>query len=150
MSAIANSYKKGRMMETTVSININTSPEKIWEILTNGPRYTSWNSTVISLEGNIKKGEKIKLTSTSDPKRVFKLNVVEFDSPTKMVWSDGNFMFKGVRTFSLDKKSDGSTDFKMTEVFSGLMLPLIAKSLPDFKPYFQKFAEDLKVVAENS
>lgn len=32
----------------------------------------------------------------------------------------------------------------MTEVFSGLMLPLIASSLPDFAPAFEAYARDLE------
>jgi hypothetical protein len=48
----------------------------------------------------------------------------------------------------LTPKGDGSTDFTMSEVFSGAMLPLIAGSLPDFAPEFEKYAADLKRAAE--
>ena len=37
-------------------------------------------------------------------------------------------MFQGVRTYALKAKNDGSTDFLMEEIFSGLMLPMIVKS----------------------
>jgi len=43
---------------------------------------------------------------------------------------------------------DGSTEFRMEEVFSGLMLPLIKGSLPDFAPSFEAYAADLKREAE--
>ena len=36
----------------------------------------------------------------------------------------------------------------MTEVFTGLMLPMIAGSLPDFVPVFETYATDLKNAAE--
>ncbi len=36
----------------------------------------------------------------------------------------------------------------MTEVFSGLMLPMAAGRLPDFKPIFERYAADLKREAE--
>jgi hypothetical protein len=68
-----------------------------------------------------------------------------------MVWSDGRApMFTGVRTFTLTPKADGSTDFSMAEVYSGLMLPMIARSLPDFGPTFEQYASDLKREAEQS
>jgi hypothetical protein len=38
----------------------------------------------------------------------------------------------------------------MTEVFSGLMLPMIKRSLPDFGPSFTTYAADLKGAAEGS
>jgi len=59
-------------------------------------------------------------------------------------------MFKGVRTYTLTPKANGSTDFSMAEVFSGLMLPLIAGSLPDFGPTFEQYAADLKREAEQT
>ena len=36
----------------------------------------------------------------------------------------------------------------MTEVFSGVMLPMIKKGLPDFRPVFEAYAADLKKAAE--
>jgi hypothetical protein len=66
-----------------------------------------------------------------------------------MVWSDGAApMFKGVRTFELTENADGTTDFSMVEVFTGLMLPMIKGTLPDFGPPFEQYATDLKRAAE--
>lgn len=135
-------------METAVAINIKASADKIMALLTNASDFTKWNSTVISVQGQIKQGEKIKLVSTLDPKRTFNLKVAEV-TPTKMIWRDGFApMFSGVRTFSLNPKPDGTTDFSMVEVFKGIMLPMIKGSLPDFKPNFEQYALDLKAEAE--
>ncbi len=57
-------------------------------------------------------------------------------------------MFKGVRTFELAPRADGSTDFAMEERFSGLMLPFARGSMPDFGPVFERYANDLKRAAE--
>ena len=63
-----------------------------------------------------------------------------------MTWTGGfDPIFKGVRTFQLRPCPDGSTDFVMQERFSGLMLPLIKGSLPDFGPIFQRYANDSEV-----
>ena len=56
--------------------------------------------------------------------------------------------FKGVRTFELNPRTDGSTDFTMEERFSGLVLPLMRGSMPDFGPVFEAYASDLKRAAE--
>ncbi len=85
------------------------------------------------------------------PTRTFKPRVTAFEPGRSMVWSDGMApMFKGVRTYTLTPKGDGTTDFTMTEVFSGAMLPMIKGSLPDFAPVFEKYAADLKREAETS
>ena len=65
-----------------------------------------------------------------------------------MVWSDGNAMFKGVRTYTFAGKPSGTTDFTMAEVYTGLKLPMIAGSLPDFGPVFEQYLKDLKKAAE--
>ena len=56
-------------------------------------------------------------------------------------------LFKGERTFTLTSEGH-STRFTMREEFSGLMLPLIWKSMPDLGPSFQQFADGLKQQAE--
>ena len=68
-----------------------------------------------------------------------------------MVWT-GGFppVFKGVRTFVLQARPDGSTDFAMDERFSGLMLPFVKRALPDFGPVFTNYASDLKREAERA
>jgi len=57
-------------------------------------------------------------------------------------------VFKGVRTFELRARGDGSTDFTMAERFSGVILPLIRRSLPEFGPIFVRYANDLKRESE--
>jgi len=47
-------------METAIAINIKASADKIMALLTNTTDFTKWNSTVISVDGQIKQGEKIK------------------------------------------------------------------------------------------
>ncbi len=137
--------KKAFRLEYTISKKIMAKPEQIWKILTNGPDYPRWNSTVKSLEGRIEKGEKIKLCAMIDTSRTFSLKVSELVASQKMVWKDGAApMFKGVRTYTLNPNPDGSTQFTMTEVLSGMMLPMIKGSLPDFRPSFEQYAADLE------
>jgi len=144
----ANKTKSTFRMEYSVGVNVKAKPEQVWALMTNAADFPRWNSTVKSIDGKIASGETIKLVATISPERVFNLHVVEFTPQKKMVWSDGNAMFKGVRTYMLTPKADGSTDFTMSEVYTGLMLPMIAGSLPDFIPTFEQYVSDLKKEAE--
>lgn len=138
-------------MEYAVAINIQAQPSRIWALLTTAEDFPQWNSTVKSIEGNIALGKKIKLRATIAPERLFNLTISEFVPEKRLVWSDGMApLFKGVRTYTLTPKTEGSTDFLMAEVFSGLMLPMIAGSLPDFGPMFEQYASDLKREAERT
>jgi hypothetical protein len=77
--------------------------------------------------------------------------VTRLEPERTMVWSDGFApMFRGVRTFTLSPGPDGTTAFSMVEVLSGVMLPMIKGSLPDFGPTFEAYAADLKREAERA
>jgi hypothetical protein len=56
-------------------------------------------------------------------------------------------LFKGVRTFRLVQEG-AATRFSMREEYSGPMLPLIWRSMPDLQPFFEQFASGLKARAE--
>ena len=131
--------------KTSVSIDINAELPVIWALLTNAPGYPGWNSTIISIDGKIALGEKIRLKSTLDTTRTFKLKVKEFEPETKLVWGDG----QGRRTYTLIKRGNGSTTFSMTERIGGLMFPMYAKMIPSFDQSFEQFASDLKKESEN-
>ena len=103
-----------------------------------------------SIEGNIELGGTVRMQVPEAPGRTFKVKVTRFVPNEEMVWRDGNpVMFLGVRTYSLTPNQDGTaTRFQMTEVFTGVLLPLIARKLPDFGPIFERYAADLKVESE--
>ena len=132
-----------------VDVDINAMPEKIWSLLTNAADAPRWNSTITQIDGRVELGEQLKIKVPIST-RTFNVKVDVFDPHRRVVWSDGNAVFRGVRTHTLTPKGDGSTAFSMEEVFTGFMLPLIGLSLPDFKPVFEQYAADLKKEAERS
>ncbi|MCC6246037.1 MAG: SRPBCC domain-containing protein [Gemmatimonadaceae bacterium] len=144
-STTASTFKK----VTTVSTDISASPGRIWELLTNAADFPRWNSTVTEISGTVAPGARLAIRVPISP-RTFNVTVQTFDAARRLVWADGAApMFRGVREFTLEPISDG-TRFTMTETFSGVLLPLINKSLPDFDPVFTTYAADLKREAERS
>lgn len=143
-NGIATTVKTTFHRETSVSIDIKADAAIVWALLTKASDYPRWNSTVTSIEGNIALGEKIKLKSTLDAKRTFKLNVKEFDAEKKLVWGDG----QGNRIYTITKNGKGTVTFSMTEKIGGLMFPMYAKMIPPFDESFEQFASDLKKESE--
>jgi hypothetical protein len=134
---------------TEVKIAINATPDIVWALLTNAQDFPRWNSTVKSIDGRIQAGEKIRLKTTADHKRTFVLKVAKAERPSLMVWQSGQApFFQGVRTYRIEKKSDNSVGFVMNEKLSGLMFPLAASQIPDFRASFEQYAADLKKQAE--
>ena len=136
-------------LRCSIETTIGAGPDVIWRLLTDVAAQARWNSTVSRIEGEVAQGRRLELEVPSAPGRVFRPKVARLDAGRSMVWQDGMApMFRGIRTFTLVPNDDGTTRFSMQEEFSGLMLPLIKGSLPDFAPVFERYAEDLKRAAE--
>jgi hypothetical protein len=131
-----------------VEVNIRTTAERIWALLTDADGFPRWNSTVTRIEGQIRQGERLRL-HVPNTDRTFTPKVSDVVANRSMTWMDGFApLFKGRRTFELRPGKDGSTDFVMEERFSGLLLLFLKGSLPDFGPIFAQYATDLKCEAE--
>lgn len=129
--------------ETTVGVEIEAEASIVWALLTRTADYPRWNSTVVSIKGDIREGETIELKSTLDEKRTFKLKVKEVAPEKRLVWGDA----MGNRVYALEK-AGSKVRFTMTEKIGGPLFPLFAGMIPSFDESFEKFAADLKKEAE--
>lgn len=128
---------------------IDTTPDKVWAFLTDARALESGGLGVLRLDGTIAPGARLKVWSEASPNRAFALRVAELAPHRRMVWSGGMplGLFTGVRTFTLTP-AGRKTEFHMREEFSGLLAPLIGRSIPDLTPSFEKFAHGLRALAE--
>jgi hypothetical protein len=131
------------------SATIAAPPERVWSILTDGAAYPDWDSGVVRVEGRIAPGEKIKVVSEVNPNRAFPVKVTQLDAPRAMEWTGGMplGLFKGVRRFTLTPQN-GTTRLDVREEYTGPMLPMIWRSMPDLQPSFDQFTSGLKARAE--
>jgi len=134
------------------STSIAATPEAIWSVLTDGAGYTGWDSGVDKVEGRIAPGETIKVYSQASPGRAFPVKVTDFTPSRTMRWSGGMplGLFKGERTFSLTPQGEGQTRLHVREEYTGPLLGLMWRSMPDLQPSFNKFVNGLKQRAERT
>jgi hypothetical protein len=127
---------------------IHASPEKVWAILTDAAKYPEWDPNMVELEGTIGLGEKLT-AHTKLSKEAFPVTVTEFVPQKQMTWTGGMplGLFKGVRVLKLEPTAKG-VKFSTREDFSGLLLPIFGKTVPDMNPVFAEFAAALKKRAE--
>lgn len=140
------------MKAYAANTTIAATPDAIWKILTDAPSYPEWDPGTIRIEGRIGPREKITAYSKLSPDRAFPVTISSFVPGQKMTWESGMplGLFKGVRTFTLTPRADGKTDFALREEFSGLLLPLIGRSIPDMTETFENFVAGLKARAEGT
>ena len=129
--------------------DIAAPPEAIWPILTDTGAWADWDSGVVSVEGRVEPGAKLKVTLSANPGRAYPIRVTELVPDRRMVWTGGMplGLFKGVRTYTLEPNGAG-TAFTVHEAFAGPLVPLIWRSMPDLGPSFEQFARGLKQRAE--
>jgi len=138
------------MKTFAVTAQIRSTPERIWTLLTDAPEYPRWNNTVMAVEGKIAPGETVTVRPKINPGRAFPVKVVAFEPARRMIWRGGMplGLFQGNRVFTLKPSPNGEVEFSMREEYTGLLAPLIGRSIPDLQPAFNEFASDLKRAAE--
>ncbi|MDX1415074.1 MAG: SRPBCC domain-containing protein [Candidatus Promineifilaceae bacterium] len=131
------------------AITISSSPKTVWSILSDPSSYPDWDAAMDHVEGKLALGETVKFyTKLSD--RAFPVKVTLFEPNRKMVLTGGMpfGLFKSERTHTLTPSEDGHTAFHTKEIFSGILLPLFGRNLPDLTENFESFAAALKKQAE--
>jgi hypothetical protein len=128
---------------------IDATPEAVWTVLVDAAAYPAWNSGVQRVEGTIAEGQRIKVVSEANPGRAFPVTVTEMIPGRRMTWTGGMplGLLRGVRTFTLAPE-DGATRFRMREEYTGPLLPVVWRTMPDLGPSFEQFARGLKERAE--
>jgi uncharacterized protein YndB with AHSA1/START domain len=132
-----------KFYESTATIA--ASPDDVWKVLVDAPGWSSWDSGVTGVEGQVVPGEKVKISSAAAPGRAFPVKVSTFEPPHRLVFTGGMplGLFRGERTYTL-APDGGGTAFRMREEYTGPMLGLIWRSMPDLQPSFDQFAAGLK------
>jgi len=129
-------------------VQINAKPDVVWDLLTDARKWHEWEPNCTRIDGNIALGEQLKI-HTKLSKRVFPAKVSQLEAPRWMVWAWAMpfGMFRGERTFRLTPHK-GGTEVYCGEEFSGWMLFLFGRTIPDLAPAFRQFAAGLKLRVE--
>lgn len=134
--------------EISTSIQINATPEKVWQVLTDFKSYPQWNPFIQSLKGDVKVGNRIDVNLGG---MAFKPLVLAYSQNQKFRWI-GHLLIKGIfdgeHQFELTANPDGSTHFIQSEKFKGILVPFVPKVFRDTKVNFERMNQALKQRAE--
>lgn len=108
-------------------IHINASPQKVWAILTDFENYPNWNTFIKSLNGKVKVGNKITVKIKPPKQKVmtFTPKVLSFKTNKELIWIGHLFLpglFDGEHKFELIDNGNGTTTFKQSENFRGILV----------------------------
>ncbi len=138
--------------EIKTQILIQSTPEKIWNILTAIESYPNWNPFITSIKGEIEEGKKINVSiqPPNGNKINFKPTIISIKKNKELSWL-GTVIFKGFfdgkHKFELIDNKNGTTTFIHSEEFKGVFVWLfnVRKTTNGFNEMNKK----LKKLAEN-
>ncbi len=121
------------MKKLQTQIEIEATPEIVWDTLVDFAAYPQWNPFVVSIEGEPTVGAKLR--ATLDPpggkKATFKPTVTAVEENSYFEWL-GKIGFKGVfdgrHQFRIEPSPTG-TRFTQSEEFTGVLAPLLMRML---------------------
>jgi hypothetical protein len=136
-------------MEYAARRQVASPADHVWGALLQVGSWPDWGTGVTKVEGAAVDGGRLKVYSDVSPGRAFPVRVSIDDDRRVMTWTGGMplGLFRGVRTFRVSPDGAGS-ELDVHEKFTGPLLPLVAKGMPDLQPSFDTFADGVKAHCE--
>jgi len=141
--------------EIRTEIAINATPARVWEVLTDFPRYPDWNPFVLQVEGAVRQNARIRYRFEM-PRGIriwTPATVLRFERERELRFS-ANFLspavFRGDHYFALEPTRHDELIFHHGEVISGLLFPAVQLVLQNYgRPIFLALNAALKQRAED-
>lgn len=141
------------MKELRTEIEIQATPEKVWQILTDLSRYPEWNPFISPAIGKTEVGEMVDITVPSGAKKmILHCKVIKAEPNRELCWKYHVLLpglFGGEHSFTIEPTEANRVRFIDREIFSGLLVPLQAKDIDTkSKRGFEAMDQVLKARAE--
>jgi len=140
------------MKEIHTEIEINSSAENVWNILTDFGGYPKWNPLITNAEGEAKKGAKLNIEVTMNGKPMkFSPKVLVADKNVELRWIGkvvSKKIFAGEHIFIIAPLEKEKVIFIHGEKFSGILLKTQKKMLDGIEQGFEEMNQAIKRRAE--
>ena len=141
------------MKELRTQIEIEATPDRVWEILTDFAAYPEWNPFIQMIQGQAAAGSKleVRIEPPSGRAMTFKPTVLEAAPRQELRWLGRVLvpgLFDGEHSLRIEPIGDSRVRFVQAERFSGVLVPLFGKSLEKTQRGFTAMNEALKRRAE--
>jgi hypothetical protein len=144
------------LKELVTEIEINSTPEKIWKVITDFKNYYQWNPILQKINGEAEIGNQLEihLQTIGGKNRVYHPKVIKITPHYELRWK-GTFLlpqiFSGERIFLIEKLSENKVNFVNKEIFSGIGVKFTTQKMEDdIIESFKTMNEALKKTIEKS
>jgi hypothetical protein len=124
------------MKEIHTEIEIEATPERVWELLTDFAAYPEWNPFIVSIRGEAREGARLEAELRPPGTRGFKFRpvILAAIAPRELRWL-GRLGFRGIfdgeHIFTIEPIAENRVRFVQRERFTGLLVPFLAHMLDD-------------------
>ena len=143
------------MKELRTAIEIEATPARVWEILTDFESYPDWNPFIRSITGEAELGARLEVRIEPPGGRgmTFKPTVLAAEPGRELRWLGRLLVpgiFDGEHEFRVEPADATHVRFVQVERFSGALVPLFGKTLEQTERGFGAMNEALKARAEGA
>jgi hypothetical protein len=133
----------------STTVDLDATPEVVWAVLTDFAAYPQWNPFIDRVTGSPSVGEKLIVHMKLNRGRgmTFKPTVLAATPGRELRWLGKlgvSGLLDGEHSFLLDTKTDGTTHLTHGETFSGVLVALMKRTLPNTEAGFTAFNQALK------
>lgn len=143
------------MKKLTTEIMIEAPAAVVWEILADLDRYEEWNPFIVSAQGDVTEGSRLRndMQLSGGRTTTIKPTVTSVEPGRYFEWL-GHLgvrgLFDGRHQFKLEAVGEG-TRFIQSEEFTGILVPLFAKMLDGgTRAGFEAMNQEIKKRAEKA
>lgn len=142
--------------EMSTEIEIEASPERVWEELLSFESYEEWNPYILEVQGQADVGEEleVRMQAPNSEARTFHPEVLVVNPGRELRWSGSLPVpgsFNGEHYFLIEPSGGDRVRFVQGEKFSGLLVPLLWGGLDtNTRLGFEKMNRAFKEQVENN
>ncbi len=119
------------MKQISSEIEINASPEQIWQALTDFSALPDWNPFIRSVEGDLNVGDRLKvyIKASKGMGMSFRPTVLRAEPNRELRWVGRLLMpglMDGEHSFIIEPLEDNQVRFVQSESFTGVMVPFMS------------------------
>lgn len=141
------------MKELRTEIEIQASPDKVWQVLTSLDKYPEWNPFICHAIGEASVGKTVDIDFQPDSKGLkLHCTVVRVDQNRELCWKYHFILpglLRGEHSFIIEQIESNKVRFIDREIFHGLLVPLQARDIDtNSRQGFEAMDKALKARAE--
>jgi hypothetical protein len=137
------------MRTITRTVELDATPQQVWDVLTDAPAHADWNPFITNMDGDLEVGRQIevRIAPPGGKAMTFRPTVTHADPAHHLAWLGRLLLpglFDGAHSFTLEPLPGNRTQLTQSETFRGLLVPLSGSLLQRTEAGFTAMNEALR------